>query len=139
MKKLIKLSDIHYIIVDDSEIKANEWFYSPALNREQIFGDNNIPKDRGFKKITHSFGKKLDGVNNLPLSELESFIAKSFIIDNGNTLSRRLVIIGREHSLYKEALKAFGQFDDEGSLPSKFLNTHKRDQYGRRIVIENKL
>lgn len=29
MKKLIKLSDIHYIIVDDSEIKEDDYFYHP--------------------------------------------------------------------------------------------------------------
>lgn len=29
MKKLIKLSETHYIIVDDSEIKVGDWFWTP--------------------------------------------------------------------------------------------------------------
>lgn len=29
MNKLIKVSDDHYIIVDDSEIKEGDWFWTP--------------------------------------------------------------------------------------------------------------
>lgn len=71
---LVKINEQHYIICDDSEIKTNQWFYSPNLNREQIYGHDNIPKDRSFKKITHSFGVKLEGVINKPLSEAEEAI-----------------------------------------------------------------
>lgn len=82
MNKLIKLSESHYIIVDDSEIKANEWFYSPALNRHQIFGHGSVPKDRGFKKITHStkpidkdeVGTCFIDIKPLSISEIEEVI-----------------------------------------------------------------
>lgn len=65
MVKVIKISEIHYIIVDDSEIKEGDWFYNEptnyvgqALRKEGKFWVcNNI---EGFhllsaaKKITHS-------------------------------------------------------------------------------------
>lgn len=38
-------------ITSDEEMKANEWFYSPNTNSPQVYGHNDIPKDRGFKKI----------------------------------------------------------------------------------------
>lgn len=32
MNKLIKLSDTHYIVVDDSEIKAEDWYVGWETN-----------------------------------------------------------------------------------------------------------
>jgi hypothetical protein len=57
MKKLIKLSDNHYIVVDDSEIKEGEW-YLTFMNNE-IVGEPRRCEDSSYsfgncKKITHS-------------------------------------------------------------------------------------
>lgn len=86
-KKLIKLSDTHYIIVDDSEIKLNDWVYSMD-GVHQWFGlvlkTEPLPK-----KITHSTqplelvnwengakGKRpaFDKIKSLTLSEVEEVI-----------------------------------------------------------------
>lgn len=55
MQKLIKLSDTHYIIVDDSEIKEGDWVIE-LLNKVifQLKVDGNNYSDSTFKKITHS-------------------------------------------------------------------------------------
>lgn len=83
--KLIKLSDTHYIVVDDSEIKLNDWVYSMD-GVHQWFGlvltTEPLPK-----KITHStqplevepipdekFPKVFDKIKRLSLSEVEEAI-----------------------------------------------------------------
>jgi hypothetical protein len=75
---LIKLSDTHYVIVDDSVIKEGDcrvlidktsMFYGQF---EKHLGSHECNDQ--WKKITHSFGKHLDGVDNRPLSEVEEFI-----------------------------------------------------------------
>ena len=71
--KLIKLNEEHYIIVDNSEIKEGDFMYD-------IDGDIGIAigKDKsqweGNRKITHSFGKEINGVINKPLSEIEELL-----------------------------------------------------------------
>ncbi len=61
MNKLIKLSDTHYIVVNDSEIKEGDWFYykhfgediiAQAKETTDLVNLNN--PDRYFKKVTHS-------------------------------------------------------------------------------------
>lgn len=71
--KLIKLSEKHYIVVDDSEIKDCSYW----TNTNQISHTNKMhPKNWNGKpyKITHSFGVKLEGVENKPLSEVQEAI-----------------------------------------------------------------
>jgi hypothetical protein len=77
MNKLIKLSDTHYIVVDDSEIKESDLCYDKEGNR----GYNNIKYvvkclrtdvnsywNKHCKKITHS---------TQPLEEDVEFIGKT--------------------------------------------------------------
>lgn len=57
MKKLIKLSETHYIIVDESEIKEGNWYYNNKVLflSDQVFDDGNNPnQNKANKKITHS-------------------------------------------------------------------------------------
>lgn len=83
MNKLIKLSDTHYIVVDDSEIKEGDLCYDKEGNP----GHNNVKYvvkclrtspdsywNKNCKKITHSFGVELKGAINKPLSEVEEAI-----------------------------------------------------------------
>lgn len=85
-QKLIKLSDNHYVIVDDSEIKDNEWYLSSErkilqFTGRKVLGDK-LPKD--CKKITHStqsiYENKVmrqgvvDGIKTISLSEVEEAI-----------------------------------------------------------------
>ena len=54
---LIKLSETHYIVVDDSEIKEGDWFYQVNLNRVIHHNLKNglLLQPQAFdKKITHS-------------------------------------------------------------------------------------
>lgn len=83
--KLIKLSDSHYVVVDDSEIGIGDWlkylhisFPVQFIRRDDdaimISTPNHDTCSRVSpvfcKKITHSFGKELEGVINKPLSEV---------------------------------------------------------------------
>ena len=91
MKKLIKLSDIHYIIVDDSKIKKGDFVYQQNFERTnnqilkiesdfqaRIANDNNGSFTK--RKITHSTQPELLGegwmqsVIPLLLSEAEELI-----------------------------------------------------------------
>jgi hypothetical protein len=87
--KLIKLSDTHYIVVDDSEIKEGDWFYNPAT-KEALFASKDMlswnsdttQEHKGWKKITHStepidgdeYGACFIKVKQLNLSEIEEAI-----------------------------------------------------------------
>jgi len=58
-QKLIKLSDDHYIILDDSEIKIGDWIYDSSVNViEQVHNTIIYVIESGngghYKKITHS-------------------------------------------------------------------------------------
>lgn len=67
--KLIKLSDTHYIVVDDSEIK--DCYYYNSLDKAIRFGNNlNHPYHH---KIIHST-QPLEGVELLSLPEVEEAI-----------------------------------------------------------------
>lgn len=58
MNKLIKISDTHYIVVDDSEIKEGDWYYLPRTNSiyqcKEDPTELNLERDFGVSKITHS-------------------------------------------------------------------------------------
>lgn len=86
-KKLIKLSDTHYVVVDDSEIKEGDWSYD-VVDKE-IFCVYSINKVSGIirskshttvldscKKITHSNIGHLyqDSIKPLSISEVEEAI-----------------------------------------------------------------
>jgi hypothetical protein len=77
MNTLIKLSDTHYIIVDDSEIKEGDYYFSKTSDGVFIrsIGGHWINEyDKAmYKKITHST-QPLEGVITIPLSEVEEAI-----------------------------------------------------------------
>lgn len=83
--KLIKLNEQHYIVVDDSEIKENDWYWTPIKRSiEQCVkklliikgGQNDIEQ----LKITHSTpigglsAMLIAGIRELSLSEVEEAI-----------------------------------------------------------------
>lgn len=82
-KELIFIDHDHYVIVDDSEIKVGDYCLMFDSVGNIFLG--NEPKqylgiekghyiNKGLKKITHSFGKKLEGVENRSLSEVEELL-----------------------------------------------------------------
>lgn len=52
--KLIKLTDDHYIIVDDSEVRPGDYVYTYVTNKVVDFTDPRHFSDGTYKKITHS-------------------------------------------------------------------------------------
>ena len=86
MSKLLKLSDTHYIIVDDSEIKKEGVIcYSFYTKEVTMFG---LPHTILCKRITHSFGKRIREVDNRHISEVEELIngysVEKMAEENGN-------------------------------------------------------
>lgn len=80
MNKLIKLSDTHYIVVDDSEIKEDDcyigWetnYATKAKEKWVIYYKSSGCNGNLHYKITHSTFM-LDGVQTIPLSEVEEAI-----------------------------------------------------------------
>lgn len=113
--KLIKLSDTHYIVVDDSEIKEGDWFYN---SKYQEIGINYNPD--GCKKITHStqpLDYDIDGgyypmsVTALSLSEVEELV-------NGYSVEKMADV------LYPESLD-----DYDGKVKPYDLNEPVRKSY----------
>jgi hypothetical protein len=77
MKKIIKLSENHYIIVDNTIIKENQWYCNnkKLFLADSIFDQGNNPNQNTHnERVTHSFGKKLKNVINKPLKEAEEAI-----------------------------------------------------------------
>jgi hypothetical protein len=73
---LIKLSETHYIIVDDCEIKEKDWYCNNKvlfLSDSKFDEGNNPNQNKNNKLITHST-QSLDGVKHIPLSEVEKAI-----------------------------------------------------------------
>lgn len=120
MPKLIKLSKYHYVAVDDSEIKEVGMFVydndydSPIIYKtcEKFF---EIGKEA--LKITHSFGKELEGVENRALSEaqeieygysLQSKIAKHLEDNHIEASQKRVqVVMSLIQELVKDKLFTF--------------------------------
>ena len=75
--KLIKLSEQHYIVVDDSEIKEGDWYYD-TNDKESlmpIYQRSQDPKFySGCKKITHSTNIDWHEVYYIPLSEVKELL-----------------------------------------------------------------
>lgn len=74
--KLIKLTDDHYIIVDDSEIKekSGDWFYS--FETGKIYDTLIHHTAASCKKITHSTNIDWNVVYYIPLSEIKELIGE---------------------------------------------------------------
>lgn len=76
--KLIKLSDTHYVVVDDSEIKEGDFVIDKHKNIYQQLTDKVFEQFTGSKKISHSTQPLGIGwqqeVIELSLSEVEEII-----------------------------------------------------------------
>lgn len=134
MNKLIKLSDTHYIVVDDSEIKNKEAFldmrdYPNNISDYDIYwagsgGSIEFSNTIG-KKITHSFGKQLAGVINKPLSEVEEAIY------GYNIMEMSINAVGNSYSsVWRTGFKAHQELvKDKVSLSDVFkvLDLHTDD------------
>lgn len=90
-QKLIKLSNTHYIIVDDSEIKVGYVFNSKGISqREEMSGYSDDYINRYWQKITHSTpigglsAMLKAGVKELSLSKVEEAIYEHFIGDKSS-------------------------------------------------------
>jgi len=69
--KLKKLSETHYIAVDDSEINEGDWLFDKEFGISQARWNTYEPEPKTQWKITHSFGVELEEVENRPLLEVE--------------------------------------------------------------------
>ena len=125
MQKLIKLQNTHYIIVDDSEIKEGDWYWTPIKRTiEQCIRKLLIIKggenDKKQFKITHST-EPLEGhdylwrpiVKPLSLSEVEEAVyGYSIDLTNLCFYDRRNpdFQIKEEYGYDKEEVEATGNF-----------------------------
>ena len=83
--KIIEITEDHYIVVDDSEIKKHDWYFNPNKEICQSFF-NRIPLEFGkCEKITHSTKpiEKLDNgddvfitINELNLPKAKALVGK---------------------------------------------------------------
>lgn len=119
MNKLIKLSDTHYIIVDDSEIKGNDFGWDAYEKKifQAILNWKGQTKNRYFK-ITHS---------TQPLNQQCQNACSGFCINCPDTSVRRLSLSEIEEAIdgysviekskeYRELLKTSGKDDWESYI-----------------------
>jgi len=84
MQKIIKLTDTHYIVVDDSEIKEGNWVCNIqrpyAKQCQDIDVDYYNRRNDVFKKITHStqplYKNDFWAIQELKLSEVKELIGE---------------------------------------------------------------
>ena len=91
--KIIKIKEDHFIIVDDSEIKVNDWYYLPRTNSAYECKEDptelNLERSFGVAKITHSTqpiesltipgtynGPVWNKIKEIPLSEVKELIGE---------------------------------------------------------------
>ena len=87
--KMKKLSEDHYIIMDDSEIKKGDWYYLPRTNSVYQCKEDptelNLERRWGVAKITHStqpldkslfFTDRVWGCERLSLGEVKELIGE---------------------------------------------------------------
>ena len=123
MQKLIKISDTHYIVVDDSEIQENDWYIgwhtnytTEPKNRWVIYCKSTNCNGNPYYKITHSTQPELldngwmQSVKPLLLSEVEEAIygySVEKMADRAtNLINKSLGITTTLKDWYKEGFKA---------------------------------
>jgi len=118
MQKLIKLTDTHYIVVDDSEIKVGDWCYSVSNglivepNKKAIDTINSKPMEGiKFLKITHStqpLGKPIAFTNafeselSLSINGLHDTVIENWVCKKLSLSEVEEAING--YSIYQKAL-----------------------------------
>ena len=75
---LIKITDDHYVVVDDSEIKENDWVLDVYDNSIKLISSTIIlPLDKDYwKKVTHSTNILINGMGILYISEVKELIGE---------------------------------------------------------------
>lgn len=75
--KLIKITEEHYIVVDDSEIKVGDWYWNEL---DMAIRKNNTINHSYHKKITHSTIPKgqmlMEGLKRLSIQEVKELIGE---------------------------------------------------------------
>jgi hypothetical protein len=71
---LIKLSEQHYIVVDDSEIREGDWIYKTNEPHKNAISISIGGAPGGWKRISKSFGASMGSLERSPLSEVEEAI-----------------------------------------------------------------
>lgn len=101
MQKLIKISEDHYIVIGKLETEEIGVFvydndYEPPIIYKTCEEFFTVGKQS--YRITHSFGKELEGVENRPLSEAQE-------IEYGYSVEKiASKFIEKEGSIYKDAV-----------------------------------
>lgn len=66
MKELIKLSDTHYIVVKDSEIKVNDWVYKIKHSHTSEFYVNTKELADDYNRNSNDYKKIIKSTSPLP-------------------------------------------------------------------------
>lgn len=73
--KLIKITDSHYVIVDDSEIEEGDWIYN-AEREPSILKCVGKGSLRGWQKITHSTDIDINELYYISLKEVKELLGE---------------------------------------------------------------
>lgn len=116
MQKLIKLSNTHYVICDNSEIKEGDWYLT--FVNDAIIGEPRKCEDDSYnfskcKKITHSTqpNKGMENIVFISLLEVEELVKdKLFTIED----LRRAFDAGNEGSggSLRNRVRKYNGFDE---------------------------
>jgi hypothetical protein len=126
MQKLIKLSDTHYIVVDDSEIKDGDYVLLDNGKIEvwkyQVYRHYH---DLVVFKITHSFGVNLKGVINKPISEVEELIYGHSVVKLAE-LTKEIKIMESLQNLHLDRIDKAIEMESDFGIPHRHcLNISK--------------
>lgn len=138
MKKIIKISDTHYIIVDfDIQFQKGDWVYD--FKDKVIRFVKMYLKDEWCKKITHST-ELLEGVKNISLSEVEELIYG--YIDKSSKNISRLAQVSTEYEAGFNLGYKIGYKDSQEDIKDKLFTIEdifKAIQLARQDFIEENI
>ena len=136
--KLIKLSELHYIIVDDSEIKEGKWLFDKQFGISKARWNTYEPEPKTQWAITHStpiggLSAMLEvGVRELSLSDIEEAI-------NGYNVEKMAEIdwINKEYG-FEEGYNPKRCVDGVIQKP-KFINGYIKGFNAHKELVKDKL
>jgi hypothetical protein len=101
MKELIKLSDTHYIVVKDSEIKVNDWVYKIKHSHTSEFYVNTKELADDYNRNSNDYKKIIKSTSPLPGVKL---ISMDEVLEMRiSTLERKLVETSKKiNQIYEE-------------------------------------
>ena len=103
MKKLIKINEQHYVIIDDSEIKINDWFCHILTKDLCIYEESDLDLNEFLFKITHST-LRLQNTEYIALEYVEELFNNTYELFkqiDGSCNENEY-----EHWLFKQGFKA---------------------------------